>query len=363
MDYSVVLSVLDDHISKEQFLLEFFGNFGRELADPTQRFTDNPTDIFPFIEECAREKKPAFISVQPRRAANDVIGIEKLFFDFDYLKKSENLTNRQIEARKRCLEREVRKFVFNLTKAKVKALVLKTRRGYHFHIFFDSVYLIDNDIDYWKFVYKELQRKFMGRRKWVTLDSSIIGDIMRMCRIPFSIHEKSGEVIQLLDMNLKPDKIRGLDYYRLAGLTAENLRYAMKVTDGKLENKAKVQHQIQQMRKEHWETVHGFTGSIRPCFSIRMDAGEMGHDQRRALLVEAYYAGYNTEAKMVELFRCFHDFDGDKSNSKCRYQVHYWFERPKPKPYTCETLQEHGWCLKERCPIYQRRMEKLKNGK
>ena len=73
----------NDHIDKETFLLEFFGNFGRELGNPNAYFTDNPMDIFPFIEKCTKNKLPSFISVNPRSAHDVVLGIEKLFFDFD----------------------------------------------------------------------------------------------------------------------------------------------------------------------------------------------------------------------------------------------------------------------------------------
>ena len=76
-----------DHVTKEEFLLEYFGVLGRELGNPKQYFTDNPNDIFPFIEKCRIEKCPAFISVNPREAHEKVIGIEKLFFDFDYADK------------------------------------------------------------------------------------------------------------------------------------------------------------------------------------------------------------------------------------------------------------------------------------
>lgn len=85
-----------DHVTKEEFLLEYFGMFGRELGNPKQYFTENPNDIFQFIEKCHVEKHPAFISVNPREAHEKVSGIEKLFFDFDYADKTfvKNLAKR-----------------------------------------------------------------------------------------------------------------------------------------------------------------------------------------------------------------------------------------------------------------------------
>jgi hypothetical protein len=90
---------LDNHISREQFLLEFFGLFGRDLGNPERRFTDNPVDTLSFIEECAKNKLPAFMSVQPEKNKAQPLGIEKLFFDFDYCKKSEKITETETQQR------------------------------------------------------------------------------------------------------------------------------------------------------------------------------------------------------------------------------------------------------------------------
>ena len=48
---------------------------------------------------------------------------------------------------------------------------------------------------------------------------------------------------------------------------------------------------------------HGFVGKIRPCFRRRMESGEMGHQMRLALELEAYWTGYNTPEAMLELFK------------------------------------------------------------
>jgi hypothetical protein len=101
---------LDNHITKEQFLLEFFGSFGRDLGNPERWFTDNPTDVFPFIEECAENKLPSFMSVHPEKDKAQPLGIEKVFFDFDYCKNSETLAEAEIQKRKAELREEVKIF-------------------------------------------------------------------------------------------------------------------------------------------------------------------------------------------------------------------------------------------------------------
>jgi len=362
--------MIESHISKSEFLLEFFGDVGgRELGNPEQIFTDNPRDILDFIERCKVEGKPAFISVQPRTAHDKVLGIEKIFFDFDYGKKNERLSEKQITRRIQKLTMEVQIFINQLDKFHINPLVVKTRKGFHVYIYFDKIYPIDNDIDFWKEVYRQLQLQFLGcnRHKYKFIDEAILGDIKRLSRVPTSTHEKNGEECIIVkrimpDLKVERDKFRGIDgYYRLNGLKLKDLQNAIAVTKIKQE-KMKQYKENQDNKKERWEITNGYIGKIRPCFQVRMNKGEMGHEQRRALLVEAWYAGYNTEEKMIELFRCFHDFDGDKPQSTCRYQVHYWFERPKPKPYTCENIRKHGWCLGEECLTYKKQMERLKNG-
>ena len=87
---------MKNHVTKERFLLEFFGMLGgRHLGAPKQFFVDNPNTIFEFIKDCNKNKQPAFISVQPMRAYHVLYGLEKIFYDFDYGKESDQLTPKQ----------------------------------------------------------------------------------------------------------------------------------------------------------------------------------------------------------------------------------------------------------------------------
>jgi hypothetical protein len=48
-----------------------------------------------------------------------------------------------------------------------------------------------------------------------------------MCRIPFSIHEKSGEECAVVDLQLEQDKIRSVEYFKLYGLKQKDMLSAM----------------------------------------------------------------------------------------------------------------------------------------
>ena len=364
---------MKNHITKDQFILEFFGPLGRELGDPKQFYTDSPIDIFPFIEACTRDKKPAFISVQPRfrhhsKIQFGIYGIEKLFYDFDYGIKSDKFTDKQIEKLREKMKQELKTFLYYITKEGIIPLVVKTRKGYHIYIYFDKVYQIDSNEDFWKNVYKALHERFTksNGHKYKFIDTTSEEDISRLCRIPTSIHQISGEECIILDANLKPTKLRSIEYFKMYGLRHVDI---MRAVNWVIMNEEQLKKEIAERRIEsddNWKETHGFTGEIRPCFKTRMNVGEMSHPQRRALCIEAFYAGYNTPEKMVEFFRWLNDWDGDKSNSKCIYQVGYWFSetvegnRCKAKPYKCDTIRAKSWCIKEDCPIYQFQKERGK---
>jgi len=196
---------LENHVTKEEFLLQFFGSFGRDLGNPERWFTDNPTDVFPFIEECAENNAPAFISVQPEKDKAQPMGIEKVFFDFDYCKNSEILAETETQKRKSELREEVKYFLKQLSCLNIRPLIVKTRRGYHVHVFFDSVYEINREFDFWKQVYRQLQLGLLLEHNYRFIDYAVVGDINRMCRIPFSIHEKSGEECKVVNNQLEQD--------------------------------------------------------------------------------------------------------------------------------------------------------------
>jgi len=360
--------LMKNHIDKKTFLLEFFGNFGRDLGNPKQFYTDNPQDIFPFMEECAKNKEPAFYSVQPRLAHDEVFGIEKLFFEFDDSHENEEVTAEEIKERKVELIEEVKRFVQTIINDwGFQPLIIKTRRGYHVYIYFDMVYRISKKIHFWKVVYRILQEQFIDsyEAKFKSLlkynDTSTLGDIKRLGRIPLSIHQKSGEECIIVKPNLKPDKLHSINYFRVYGLRRKHLKTAISLASKRQEQKEKEMALRKEDHNEKWEIQHGFIGEIRPCFKVRMEAGEMCHDQRLSLRFEAYWAGYNTPEKMIELFHCFKDWDGDKPNGTCEYQVNYFFAHPEMlqfRPYRCSTIQKFGWCIYEKCPIFQRRKTK-----
>jgi len=375
------MKIDSDHISKQEFLIEFFGPFGRDFGDPKQWFTDNPMDIFSHIEKCKQEKKPAFISVQPRTEHHTsdgvfgVYGIEKIFYDFDYGRKSDNLSERQVKIHRLKMKKEIKIFINQLRKRGIIPLIIKTRKGYHFHVYFDSIYQIDNDEDFWRKTYEAFYNGLLkgNSHKYKYADTTSSDDIFRLCRIPTSIHQKSGEECIILDMNLKPTKIRSLEYFKVNGLRREDFIRAVKRVFAQERKRKEAVAEVREKHKENHQVSHGFTGQIRPCFKKFMKAGEAQHQVRLAMVIEAFYAGHKSIQELIDWFRWARDWDGDKSKSDCRTQIEWFWKRNvtktrgepkcKIKPYRCNTIREFGWCLGEECPIYRVQKERGLVGK
>jgi len=390
---------LHGDLTLEKFWLNWFGPLGRELGTnkyPHRNWTDNPDDLLKFIKICAKEHeegeycRPCWITAQPMRYIStkrdrligETCAIEKLFFDFDddtkycskcdeYIKKDDLISEKEFvygkkepikrgslcpKCKTECKEKprlnivgeEVKKFVENLRQ---EPFVVETRKGYHVYIFLCQIFTFEpNKFEFAKKVYEELQRSLiMGTYEF--MDERIIGDLMRFARVPMTAHEKTGKICQVVNRKLKPTKIRNLEFYRTYGITPDIIKKAIaKIKKREYEAYQKTEETLEEMETQFENGFHK-TGRIRPCFQKRMDSGEMCHGQRLAWLSEIYYAGYNTKEKMLELCKCFSDFNERKSME----QINDYFkhERWKFKPYKCSTIKQKGWCLEKQCPFYK----------
>lgn len=333
----------DNHISKEELWSEFFGNFGRDLGNPQRWFTDNPSDIYRFIEDCTINKLPAFISVQPKKDKNTIQGIEKLFFDFDYSATVDANTEAEKARLYEDMEEEVKFFLNHLDELNIKPLVVKTCKGFHVYVFLDLVYSIGNgDNKLLKEVYKQLQMALLEGHDYRYIDWHVVGDINRLSRIPLSIHQKTGQECNIVDNHLRPDKIRSLEFFRLYGLKEADIKEIIKRI-------VKNKKPIDNTPKDYPTNVNGSFKKIRPCFKRAMGAGEMCHEQRLALLLEIYSLGNQDLDNIVEYFRCFNDFSEEETSKQVQWFLNNEVQKGFTRPYKCATIQSKGWCLGEQC--------------
>lgn len=376
-------------LTEEKFYLEWFGLFGRELGtnrDPHRKFTDNPNEFLVHIKMCIEEKRPCWITSQPMRTYGQPLAIEKLFFDFDddskycskcdiYIKK-DDLIKETIDNVKKgglcpnckteCIEKprleivakEVLSFlagVKKICKAQKEPFIptpfiVRTYKGYHVYFFLTEIWQFPPSLlEEAKELYALLQELIIeSTYNYQFMDSHIVGDLMRMARVPLTPHEKSGEICEILDEELESTKARHLDYYRTYGIPNSFVKRAIEIMK---KRRAKEYREKKKAIKEfEGGTKNGngdgveFGHGIRPCFKERMGKGEANHAMRLAWLSEIYYSGYNTPEKMLELCRqTWSDFK--EKTSMAQIEDYFKHERYLYHPYKCATIREKGWCL------------------
>jgi len=312
-----------------------------------------------FINWCNREGTACWITSQPMRSYGLPLGIEKLFFDFDYpLKKNWNMTS----SRREKVKQSILKFLEPLD---YEPLLVATHKGYHAYVFLRRVYEFEpRNFEFAKDVFGVLALSLLDlpklyeqleeedRKKWKYLDFSPLGDINRMARVPLTPHEKTGKVCQILNRKLEPTKVRSLDLYRAYGLREDKVREAVEIVKRYYEKKVtRERNRIKSGTKDFENGGGRFQGQIRPCFLERVRIGEMVHQQRLAFLIELYWSGFKKEEELVNFFRQFKDF----KEQKTRYFVRYFLNHSPDKypPYRCKTLERLGYCLKTECRFYK----------
>lgn len=382
------------NMTLEKFFLEWFGLCGREIgsSEPcplhTRLFTENPNDMLEMIKYCEDNKLPAWVSSQPRNAYGSLMGLEKIFLDFDddtkycpeckkwYVKDDlEHLTrlgNKNekktqicikhqcpviLKPRKEEVGEEVKHFLQFRVHEGTNALVIETNKGYHIYLFLPRIYIFDKkNLESVKKIYISLVQRIIGN-SYRYIDSNVQLDTMRMARIPLTVHEVTGERCRIMRLNdkyeLVEDKIRSITYYRNNAIPVEELILAVKEATDNIEKEKNIK--IDSILKAGEDLLSSsFSKQIRPCFQKRMEGGEMTHAQRLAFIKELYYNGYkgNTDAETEEkITAVFRDNFNDFIEQKTRYYVKY-FLRHEPDvypPYRCETLIEKRWCLGTDC--------------
>ena len=322
----------------EEFLKEWFGIYaGRELGDPQRFFTDRYEDLISFVEKCRAERKPCYMSVQPYFKRDQVYGLEKLFFDFD----SPDDTSKAWKETEAFAEKLIEYYRV------LPFITFSGGKGYHVYIFLkNTVAFPAHRTELVKQIYGLLQRKILKGFNFETLDQSVIGDLKRLARVPYSIHEKTGKLCHPISLNHRFYDPKSLDVFREYGLDTSLIREAIK----EITSKEKIQKP-----KSVRSTIRISNSNIRPCILEALKRpleGKNGHLMRLAIAREFLNAGYSVD-DVVALFKGQEDFN----ERKTRYYVEYLKQHPS-KPVRCSTIRELGFCLGDSCKIYRRRKGK-----
>jgi hypothetical protein len=326
-------------MSLEAFLEAWFGlTGGRELGNPKRFFTDKPSDLWLHVRRCSKLRLPCYASVQPFKARDQPYGIEKLYFDFDAEKAPQKALEEAIGFAKSLRE------YYGIE----PFLKLSGHKGCHVDVFLTKVVAFEpSSLQFAKEVYEALQLKLLRGLSFETLDSQVIGDIKRLERVPYSIHEASGSLCQPIDADGKPMDAKDLDlgFYRRHGLDEGFLGLVCQELkeNARLRERDALAPAPTSVRNPLTGTGEGEAKAwMRPCIMEALKKpleGPGGHLMRLAIAVEHLVGGYSVE-EVVALFKSQPDFNEAKS----RYYVENALKKGY-RPFRCRTIERLGFCL------------------
>lgn len=331
--------------SKEDFWRSWFGfHAAREAGNPHRTVLKDPDSLISYVKQRRTRFEPCFLSVQPYRARNQVYGLEKLFFDFDSKETPPNLEKTW---------NETSHFVNTLQKFYdiASLTVFSGNRGFHVYIWFWQVVEFKPPQEALaKAVYKLIQEKLLKGLTYKTLDPEVLGDIKRLARLPYTIHQKSGLKCEPSSARGQPMRIlpTAIEGYRKNGIPEQFFRKT--VEEAKLQQKLK---RVKQSRRRHLLKI----SNIRPCITEALQTelnDEYGHLMRLAIAVECLNNGYTVD-QIVPLFKTQSDFNPEKTRAMVLHA-----EKKAYKPRKQETIRRYGFCHGEHCSTCVKAQSKRK---
>jgi len=371
-------------MTRENFWLEWFGLFGRELGtnkSPHRFFSDDPKEFLAFEQMCRDEKRPCWITVHPFREYDLPMGLEKIYYDFDDDSKYCEKCNKWIEKKKLIKEKEKGNLCpkchqFCFTKPRKETIgkevkiflqmlpitchpvIVETYKGFHIYVFLSKILTFEKrDINFASILYDSLWDHLVRLPKNFTyqfLDYQV-RDIKRLARVPGTLHETWNQDCSILDRKLEIDKARPIEYYQLYGIQRNIIDVCIKETKRKIqiETEKRLKGIDEASQRLKMEENGQFEGTIRPCFLKAMNTSSISHEHRLCLLSELFHSGYKTFEQLNAIFPHFSDYDSKIQE----YQIDWWLKHnpENRRPWKCRTLMAKGWCVQNDCPIWKKR--------
>jgi len=325
-----VLTVLQHRELLKDFWREWFNAYpGREVFQDNNRvFLNSSITFLNYVEDCKRKHVACWMTVQPFRKRNMVSSIEKLFFDFD---SKHDLRKAWVEAKQ---------FVLTLKKYyNVDSLLCFSGcKGYHVYVWLTNpVEFSSEHQTLAKRFYKTTQNMVLKGLKLETLDRQVIGDIKRLSRVPYSIHEKSGNPCVPLTLNHQPLLASSLAGFKRYGMNDKFVNLCLK----------KMKRGV---KRKRYRNVNVDVKKIRPCIQAALNKDlewKEGHAMRIAVAAEFLNVGYKPE-EVARLFQ----LQGDYKLEKSFFYVED-IQKRRYKPFKCETIRSYGFCLGEACRFFK----------
>jgi len=307
------------------FLSEWAHPGRRSVGTPHQTIHDDPAaELTKLIEA---DRAPVYMSANPYDEKGEICALDRLFFDFDSPNKVRAAYDDAAELNQHLAQ-------YYDTGA---LTTYSGSKGYHVYVYLQQP--VEGTEPELKPLYGELQRMITTGTKYRTLDPAVIGDVKRLARVPYSLHQKTGSQCVPVTIDHVPKPYKLIQGYSEI-LRSHGIKQAM--VDLARRNLAKP--------KTKPRRAYNGPNKIRPCIEAILSTKSVHdgpHLMRVAAVAELLAEGY-TEDQIVDRFSKMDGFD----DRKTRYYVRHAARRGY-RPHKCETIQKNGGCLGPECPSYK----------
>jgi len=191
----------------------------------------------------------------------------------------------------------------------------------------------------------------VGNTEYDSMDSSVVGDIKQLARIPYTHHEKTRKLCSFVDEARNPIMVLPgfTKDLREHGLSFELCKEALYKV-GREEKE-----RLEQRAKKPKRTRH-YDRTIRPCIKAVLGAGSIHtpeHLMKLAAVAELSAAGWGAE-RIIGAFRGMAGFNERKTSYFVKHAV-----RTGYNPFRCTKIQSLEGCIESECPIYRRHARKV----
>ena len=250
--------------------------------------------LMELIDRHHRRRLPVYLSVQPYASRDRVVAIEKLFFEFDH-EPDPSLAVREAFT----LAGALRQYYG------VKPLVCRSGcKGAHVYVWLREPVEIDGLDELAREVYHRLQLKILRGLEFKTLDPKVLGDLKRLARLPYTMHERTGRLCFPLDEEGKPVYLTAedLEDYREHGLNPDLLELVVRevLAESKVKPRDSSPGSFRDVRSLVKRLMETFPGREPP------------HHERLIVLFELIKAGW-TDEQIHKVFKECVDYDPRKT--------------------------------------------------
>ncbi|NLF88844.1 hypothetical protein GX563_08485 [Candidatus Bathyarchaeota archaeon] len=330
----------------EDFLKEWFHTpeGGREVAptygwEPngkpllTRRYITDPNIFIEYIATPEERITGKYQSVLIFNGQNKPVIIDKVYYDFDSLTNIESAYNDAI-----AFQLKLKTYY-----GAESLLCFSGMKGYAVYVWLRCPLRSDNIVDL-KAYYTRIQNTLLLGSDYKTLDHNPLGDIKRVSRIPYTLHQKYGSLCTPIGGNREAINIPSIQFYRENGLSNQFIDFCIAKEKQSQQQKKEYKQQQEKKRqlflKRHPNTV--MNRKIRPCIESALKqqlTGTAGNSMRVGITSEYLNNNYNVE----ETTQCF--------SSQEDYNAGFTLEKVQDikergyKPLKCSTIQRLGFCL------------------